>query len=117
MSKAAYWQRGESLDYINNTDITIEANTIVTLVGRIGIAGTDIKPGQKGDIHVSGVFEFSKTSSNAILLGTPVYFDGTGITESADNGETGDDKTSYTPAGYVAEESIAGAQTILVKIG
>ena len=44
MSKAAYWQRGESLDYINNTDITIEANTIVTLVGRIGIAGTDIKP-------------------------------------------------------------------------
>lgn len=107
MSKAAYWQRGESLDYTNNTDTTIEANTVVALVGRVGIAGTDIKPGQKGDLHVSGVFEFAKTSDNAVPFGTIVYFDGTGVTETE-----GD-----TPAGFAAEESAAGAQTILVKIG
>lgn len=117
MSKAAYWQRGESLDYTNSTDTTIEANTVVALVGRIGIAGTDIKPGQKGDLHMAGVFEFSKTSENAVPFGTEVYFDGTGITESADNGKTSTEKVEYTPAGFAAEESVAGAKTILVKIG
>jgi len=30
MSKAAYWQRGETLDYKNNTDTKIEANTVIS---------------------------------------------------------------------------------------
>ena len=37
MAKAAYWQRGESLDYLNKTNAVIEANTIIALGTRIGI--------------------------------------------------------------------------------
>ena len=42
MSKAAFWQRGEALDYTNTGTKTIEANTIISFGGHIGIAGTDI---------------------------------------------------------------------------
>ncbi len=51
MSKASYWQRGETLDYKNTGSSTIEANTVVELTGRVGIAGTDIAPGAEGDLH------------------------------------------------------------------
>lgn len=108
MSKAAYWQRGETLDYVNNTGSIIEANTVIKLAERIGIAGTNINPGEKGDIHVCGVFEFAKTSQNKIEMGTSVYFNGEGITETA-----GDD----TPAGFAAATAETADETILVKIG
>lgn len=108
MSKASYWQRGETLDYKNGTETTIEANTVVKLAKRIGIAGTDILPGAVGDIHVSGVFEFEKTSENAIPMGTSVYFDETGITETED---------ANTPAGFAAADAAAEDDKILVKIG
>lgn len=108
MSKASYWQRGESLDYKNATGTTIEANTVVKLAERIGIAGTDILPGAVGDLHMSGVFEFDKTSTNAIQMGTSVYFDGTGITETSE---------SNTPAGFAAADVAAEDEKILVKIG
>ena len=105
--KASYWQRGETLDYTNATNAVIEAGTVIELTGRIGIAGTNINPGEKGTIHVCGVFEFAKSSSNEISMGTDVYFDGDGITEAE----------SGTQAGYAADNSAAGADTILVKIG
>ena len=108
MSKAAYWQRGESLDYTNSGSVAIEANTVVALTGRIGIAGTTINPGAKGDLHVCGVFEFQKTGTEAVTMGQDVYFDGTGIT----NTEAGN-----TPAGFAAAAAEAGDTVILVKIG
>ena len=97
MSKASYWQRGETLDYKNTGSSTIEANTVVELTGRVGIAGTDIAPGAEGDLHVCGVFEFDKTGTNEIAFGQPVYFDKTGITDAANNGETSGSKVAYTP--------------------
>ena len=42
MSKASYWQRGETLDYKNTGATTIEANTVIELTGRVGIAGTAV---------------------------------------------------------------------------
>lgn len=105
MSKASYWQRGETLDYKNTGSSTIEANTVVELTGRVGIAGTDIAPGAEGDLHVCGVFEFDKTGTNEIAFGQPVYFDKTGITDAADNGETSGSKVAYTPAGFAAQGS------------
>lgn len=107
MSKAAYWQRGESLDFVNETSATIEANTIIELSGRIGVAGTEIKPGKKGSVHVEGVFEIEKTGTSAIAMGAPVYFDGTGITDVA---------TSNTLAGYAAQAAAADDTKILVKL-
>lgn len=117
MSKATYWQRGETLDYTNPTETTIDANSVVKLVGRIGIAGTDIAPKETGSLHVEGIYSFDKTSTNKIEMGTPVYFDDTGITEAADNGQEDGSKVSYIPAGYAAEVSAADAKKIIVKIG
>lgn len=116
MSKAAYWQRGESLDYVNNTTTVIEANTIIPIEGRIGVAGTSINPGEKGSLHVVGVYEIAKTSTVAINMGAAVYFDGTGITGAADNGKTGSEKEAYTPAGYAAQAAAADDAVVLVKL-
>ena len=106
MSKAAYWQRGESLDYKNGGSTVIEANSIINLGTRIGVAGTSINPGETGSVHVTGVYEIEKTGAGAIEMGAAVYFDGTGITADA----------SGTPAGYAAAAAEADATVILVKL-
>ena len=77
MSKATYWQRGESLDYKNSGSEVIEANSIIDLGTRIGIAGTDINPNEIGSLHVTGIYQFEKTGTGAIDMGAAVYFDGT----------------------------------------
>lgn len=107
MSQASYWQRGESLDYLNATTKTIEAGTVVGLVTRVGVIGCDIAPGETGTVEMTGVFEFTKTGTDAIPMGTAVYFDGTGITATAG---------SATPAGYAAEAASAEASTVKVKL-
>lgn len=106
--KATYWQRGESLDYKNNTDQIIPENTVIAIGTRIGVTGTVINPDEVGSLHVCGIFEMPKTTeSEVITLGANVYFDGTGITAT---------EGSNTPAGYAVEESGATAANILVKL-
>lgn len=116
MAKAAYWQRGESLDYVNETAEVIEANTILPLAGRIGIAGTSINPGEKGSLHVTGVYEIAKTGASEIEMGADVYFDGTGITGETDDGAAEGEKKAYIPAGYAAQKAAADDAVILVKL-
>ena len=106
MSKATYWQRGESLDYTNTGIILIKAGTIIDLGTRIGVTGTDIKPGETGSLHVTGVYAIAKTGTEIIEMGTAVYFDGDGITSAAGS----------TPAGYAAATAEADATEILVKL-
>lgn len=109
MSKAAYWQRGEALDYTNSTSVVIEANTIIAVGDIVGVAGTDIDPGEIGSLHIAGVFEMpKKTTADVIAMGKKVYFDGTGITATS---------TSNTYAGIAAADSSASDATILVKLG
>lgn len=115
MATAEYWQRGEALDYTNNTDALIPANTIVQIGSRIGVTGCPIPPEKTGSLHVTGVFEIAKTGTAAISMGTAVYFDGTGITDSADDGAEAD-AASYVEAGYAAADAAADATTILVKL-
>lgn len=107
MAKATYWQRGESLDYTNDGTSVIEANTIIAVGSRIGVAGTSINPKETGSLHVTGVYEIAKTGSAEIAQGTAVYFDGTGITATAG---------SNTPAGYAAATSGADDTVVLVKL-
>ncbi len=107
MLKAAYWQRGESLDYVNDTATVIEANTIIPIEGRIGVAGTSINPGEKGSLHVVGVYEIAKTGTSEIKMGAAVYFDGNGITDAA---------SGNTPAGYAAQAATADDAVIFVKL-
>lgn len=115
MSKAEYWQRGEALDYHNTTDALIPANTIVQICSRIGVTGTAIAPGEVGSLHVSGVWEIKKTGTAEIAMGQTVYFDGTGITDAANDGAT-PNATAYVEVGYAAADAAAGAATVLVKL-
>lgn len=106
---ATYLQRGEALDYKNDTEATIPHGTIITIGTRIGVTGCEIAPGKVGSLHVCGVFRIKKTGSAAIKQGQTVYFDGTGITDEA-NGDTN------IEVGYAAEPAEAADETVLVKI-
>ena len=116
MTKAEYLQRGESLDYTNATEDTIPDGAVVTIGSRVGVTGCPIPPGRTGSLHVVGVFEIKKTGTAAIAMGQTVYFDGTGITDAADNGKTGDDKAAYVKAGYAAAPADASGASVLVSI-
>ena len=113
---AEYLQRGEALDYTNATDNLIPHDTVVALKDRIGVTGCPIPPGKTGSLHMVGVFEIKKTGTAAIAMGQTVYFDGTGITDAADNGKTGDDKAAYVKAGYAAAPADASGASVLVSI-
>lgn len=115
MANAEYWQRGESLDYVNSGETAIPANTIIDLGAVIGVTGGVIAPGATGAIHVGGVWEMPKTGSSAIAVGTEVYFDGNGITDAANDGDQSD-PTSYTLAGYAVRAAAADDTKILVKL-
>ena len=43
---AAYWQKGDSLDYTNKTDQTIPAGTVLVFGKQMGVAGTEIPAGE-----------------------------------------------------------------------
>ena len=115
MATAEYIQRGEALDYINTTDAVIPHDTIIPMGGRVGVAGTDIAPGEVGSVHVVGVFKTAKSGTNAIAIGQTVYFDGPGITDAANDGVE-ENPTAYTEVGYAAADAAADATTILVKL-
>lgn len=115
MSKATFWQRGETLDYRNDTDTKIEANTVISFGSHIGVAGTDILPGELGSLHVTGVWEIAKTATEVIEMGEAVYFDGTGITTAANDGATSN-PTAYSLVGYAAQAAAASETVILVKL-
>lgn len=57
---ATYWQKGESLDYLNKTGAAIPAGTVLKLGAHIGVAGTDIPPEGLGSVHMVGVFKIEK---------------------------------------------------------
>lgn len=113
--KAAYWQKGEALDYKNSTNKKIEAGDVILLGNRIGVSGTDIEKGEVGSVSVEGVFRITKADETEIAFGTEVYLSNSGITASAKTGE-GNDATNNQKAGYAAELSAAGNADILVKI-
>lgn len=107
---AEYWQRGESLDYANETAKVISAGTVIDLKERIGVAGTDILPGRVGSIHVMGVYSMAKAESKEIAMGASVYF-------KAEDGTITDEVGENTPAGYAAAKAESADATILVNIG
>lgn len=111
MATAKFWQRGEALDYVNSTESAIAANDIVEIGSHLGVAGTDIEAGAVGSIHVTGVFEMPKTGSTAIAMGTDLYWDGSGITDTAPEG-----KGIKTTIGYAAAPADTSATTVMVKL-
>lgn len=104
--KAKYWQRGETLDYTPNA--AVKNGAVVSLGTRIGIAGSDIAAGEQGQIHVVGVFELDKDTTE-ITLGANVYYNEADdqITATADGN---------VPAGYAVQAAEAASATVLVKL-
>jgi hypothetical protein len=103
-----YLNKGETINYINNSSNTIKSGSIVKLgTSRIGIAGADISPNELGNIHVTGVFEMDKKASEAISLGSTVYYTDDGITTTAG---------SNIPAGWVVAEAKSDDKTVVVKL-
>ncbi len=108
MSKAEYWQRGEVIDFTNNTGAKIDANEIVVFGKRLGVAGTPIEVGETGSLHVFGVFEMPKAASEAITEGATVYYDATAGAITATAGDI--------TAGYATEAAAAADTTVKVKL-
>lgn len=105
---ATYWQKGESLDYLNETGAAIPAGTVLKLGVHIGVAGTDIPPEGMGSVHMVGVFKIEKKSGTALAVGDPVKFDdATGIDKDADGTAT---------VGYAVEAAKAEESTAFVKL-
>lgn len=113
--KAAYWQKGESLDYMNTTKEKIEAGSVVVLENRIGVAGTDIETGALGTVHVTGVYEFDKKDTTELAAGAEVYFTENGITSAASEGD-GASAVNHVRVGFVAAASPAKSTKVYVKI-
>ncbi len=59
-TKAIYWQRGENIDFLNETDETIEAGQLVPFGEAIGVAGEDIPAKAVGSLHLEGVYKIPK---------------------------------------------------------
>ena len=78
MAKATFWQKGETIDYVNLGDTLIQADTVVLYGSRLGIAGYNIAPGETGTLHMTGVFSLPKDygdSGKALTAGQDVYWD------------------------------------------
>lgn len=104
--KAVYYQRGETIDFLNNTGADIAANDVVTLTSRIGIAATSIPVGHKGAVNVMGVYNLPAETTVAFTVGQKVYLANDVVTAT-----TGD-----VFVGYVVEPKAQANATALVKI-
>ena len=64
MATATFWQRGETIDRINDTAKTIPANTIQAIGKRIGVVAMEAAPGQicMGKIMAVLIMNFSTGS-------------------------------------------------------
>lgn len=107
MSKAEYWQRGESIDYKNTGSSAIEANSVIVLGKRVGVAGMTIQPGETGSLHVKGVFRFEKDDSE-ITAGAEVYVTAAGKMTTTASGNTA--------AGFATEAAKPAETSVLVNI-
>lgn len=72
---AVYYQRGETIDFLNETEGAIPAGAIVPLVTRIGVAADNIPAGAVGAVAISGVFGIPKKTSDEYAVGDALYFD------------------------------------------
>lgn len=105
--KAVFQQRGDSIDFVNNTGADIKANDVVTLTSRIGVASMDIPVGSQGTVHVVGVFSLPAETTTAFNVGQTVYLSNNTISATS----------SDTVAGFVVAPKAANGTVALVKIG
>jgi len=104
-----YIQRGEAIDFTNDGNADIAFLDVIPLETRIGIAGDNIKLGEKKTVHVTGVYRLPK-GAEALTVGTEVYW-------SVDDEAITATQGSNIPAGWVIEPAETGDTEVNVKIG
>ena len=110
MATATFWQRGETIDLVNSTNNVIEANPIMVIGKRIGVAAMEAAPGQKYSVNVVGIYKFPKKSAEAVTSGAEVYYD-------PDNGYiTATKSETVILAGYAVADAADADATVSVKI-
>lgn len=105
--KAVYWQRGETLDYTSEEDVS--PGGLVSFGTRIGVAAAGIAAGETGTVQMEGVFSLTKAEGEAISLGAAVYYDQAAdvITATAEGN---------VPTGYAAAAAAEIDSAVLVKL-
>lgn len=78
MPKAIYIQKGDTIDFVNETEKLIESGEIINLSTRIAIAGCDINPKETGTLHLTGIYEMPKNENETIDFGKFVYLNSDG---------------------------------------
>lgn len=111
--KATYWQKGDAIDYKNETSATIEAGTVVEIADHIGIAGNDILPGDTQPLIVEGCFKMQK-AAESFEMGDNLYYDPTNNCVTKLSEET--DETVHVHIGYAAAAATEGATEAIIKL-
>lgn len=118
--KAEYSHKGENLDYINPTEETITAGTVVVLGEICGVAATMIEPGELGTLATVGVWTMEKDASE-ITAGAKVYYDAENdvvTATAATEKEVGETKENIqnTFVGYATKDASTDASTVDVRL-
>lgn len=106
--QAIYIQPGDTPDYVNPTETTIEAGTLVVFGTRAAIAATTIPPGEVGSVTLIGAWEIPKDTS-AITAGAIVYYD-------AENDKATVTETDNTVIGIAIADAGTDAATVVVRL-
>lgn len=110
MVKAYYWQKGETLDFKNNTQNVIDAGLLIPVGLKVGVTGNKMNPGDMGTLHMVGVFFVEKTTQ-VFNAGELVYLEENGITGNPKTGEADNPQV-----GYVVVEASASDTTVAIKL-
>nr|DAT95090.1 MAG TPA: protein of unknown function DUF2190 [Caudoviricetes sp.] len=107
-NKGAYVNTGYTINYKNETNTKIEAGSVVKIGDLVGIAACDIDVKALGTVSISGVYDITKKSGEAIEAGKLVYYSVDGVTATAG---------SNSRVGYTVAKALAGDSTVRVRLG
>jgi predicted RecA/RadA family phage recombinase len=71
-------QMGKVLTWKNATGSLVKSGTPVVTANRVFVATGDIKDGEEGELLTEEVVRLAKTTGQAYVLGTTLYWDPTG---------------------------------------
>lgn len=107
-----YDSAGYSVNYTNGGGTTISSGAVVVLGALIGVALTDIKPGETGGVAIKGAWHVPKATA-ALTQGQRIDYDvSTSKVAAIGTPATGD----LVGCGVVLEAAASGAATALVAI-
>lgn len=105
---ARFFQKGQTVNYVNETGSPIMCGSVVMLGTHPAVAVSDIGNGEMGAVMTEGVFEFLKDSST-FALGDDVY----AKTATSEATSTASENKKI---GYAIKKANSSDSTVLVKL-